>query len=260
MLAYSIGISAPLPMPCRVGQNRIPKIRTLTSQCINCPFLVTIRRVHFTERGRKMTETTYGYVRVSTQEQNEERQLLAMRAFGVEEENIVIEKLSGKDFKRPRYQRLIKALHPGDVLVVKSIDRLGRNYDEILEQWGVITKQRKAAIVVLDMPLLDTRQGRDLTGTLIADIVLQLLSYVAQTERENIRQRQAEGIAAAKASGVHFGPLPKVLPGNFEEYRQAWRDGVITLRAAAEACGMPKSTFRDASLRAEQAMSRARAK
>ena len=144
--------------------------------------------------------------------------------------------------------------------MVKSIDRLGRNYDEILEQWGVITKQRKAAIVVLDMPLLDTRQGRDLTGTLIADIVLQLLSYVAQTERENIRQRQAEGIAAAKASGVHFGPLPKVLPGNFEEYRQAWRDGVITLRAAAEACGMPKSTFRDASLRAEQAMSRARAK
>lgn len=148
-----------------------------------------------------MTETTYGYVRVSTHEQNEARQLAAMQEFGVAEKNIVVEKLSGKDFNRPRYQRLVRALQPGDVLVVKSIDRLGRNYDEILEQWGVITKKRKAAIVVLDMPLLDTRQGRDLTGTLIADIVLQLLSYVAQTERENIRQRQAEGIAAAKARG-----------------------------------------------------------
>ena len=149
-----------------------------------------------------MTETTYGYVRVSTQEQNEARQLAAMQEFGVAEKNIIIEKLSGKDFNRPCYQRLVRALRPGDVLVVKSIDRLGRNYDEILEQWSVITKKRKAAIVVLDMPLLDTRQGRDLTGTLIADIVLQLLSYVAQTERENIRQRQAEGIAEAKAKGA----------------------------------------------------------
>ena len=155
-----------------------------------------------------MTSNTYGYVRVSTQEQNEARQLTAMREFGVEEGNIVVEKLSGKDFRRPRYQRLVRSLKPEDVLVVKSIDRLGRNYDEILEQWGVITKKRKAAIVVLDMPLLDTRQGRDLTGTLIADIVLQLLSYVAQTERENIRQRQAEGIAAAKERGV---PVRSVL-------------------------------------------------
>ena len=138
-----------------------------------------------------MTGIIYGYVRVSTYEQNEARQLAAMREFGVAEENITIEKLSGKDFNRPRYRRLIRRLQPGDVLAVKSIDRLGRNYDEILQQWGTITKIRKAAIVVLDMPLLDTRQGRDLTGTLIADIVLQLLSYVAQTERENIRQRQA---------------------------------------------------------------------
>ena len=182
-----------------------------------------------------MTETTYGYVRVSTQEQNEARQLAAMQEFGVAEKNIIIEKLSGKDFNRPCYQRLVRALRPGDVLVVKSIDRLGRNYDEILEQWSVITKKRKAAIVVLDMPLLDTRQGRDLTGTLIADIVLQLLSYVAQTERENIRQRQAEGIAEAKAKGVRFGPPCHTLPDSFEELRQAWRGRRMMLRAAAEA-------------------------
>ncbi len=207
-----------------------------------------------------MAEITYGYVRVSTQEQNETRQLAAMRGFGVEGKNIVVEKMSGKDFRRPRYRKLVKALQPGDVLVVKSIDRLGRNYDEILEQWGVITKKRKAAIVVLDMPLLDTRQGRDLTGTLIADIVLQLLSYVAQTERENIRQRQAEGIAAAKARGVRFGPPPKALPDNFEQLRQAWRSKQMSLRAAAETCGLPRSTFYDAALRAELAEGGARAK
>lgn len=198
-----------------------------------------------------MAETTYGYVRVSTREQNEVRQLAAMREFGVTEEHIIVEKMSGKDFNRPRYQHLVNHLQPNDVLVVKSIDRLGRNYDEILEQWTVITKKQQAAIVVLDMPLLDTRQGRDLTGTLIADIVLQLLSYVAQTERENIRQRQAEGIAEAKARGVHFGPMPRALPENFEELRRTWRNKQITLRAAAEACGLPKSTFRDAALRAE---------
>ena len=207
-----------------------------------------------------MTETTYGYVRVSTQEQNEARQLAAMQEFGVAEKNIIIEKLSGKDFNRPCYQRLVRALRPGDVLVVKSIDRLGRNYDEILEQWSVITKKRKAAIVVLDMPLLDTRQGRDLTGTLIADIVLQLLSYVAQTERENIRQRQAEGIAEAKAKGVRFGPPCHTLPDSFEELRQAWLGRRMTLRAAAEACGIPKSTFRDAALRAEMAVNCAETK
>ena len=207
-----------------------------------------------------MSCTTYGYVRVSTREQNEARQLAAMREFGVVEKNIVTEKLSGKDFNRPLYQRLVKKLRPEDVLVVKSIDRLGRNYEEILEQWAYITKEREAAIVVLDMPLLDTRQGRDLTGTLIADIVLQLLSYVAQTERENIRQRQAEGIAAAKAKGIHFGPLPRAMPDNFEQLRRAWRDKQISLRAAAEACGVPRSTFYDAVLRAEAAEGCAEAK
>ena len=194
---------------------------------------------------------TYGYVRVSTQEQNETRQLTAMREFGVEEKNIIVEKLSGKDFCRPRYLRLVRRLQEGDVLVVKSIDRLGRNYEEILDQWGVITKERKAAIVVLDMPLLDTRQGRDLTGTLIADIVLQLLSYVAQTERENIRRRQAEGIAAAKAKGVRVGRKCHALPDSFEELRQAWRSKRISLAAAAKLCGIPRSTFYDAALRAE---------
>ena len=190
-----------------------------------------------------MEGKTYGYVRVSTREQNEARQLAAMREFGVAEENIVTEKLSGKDFNRPLYQRLVKRLGPEDVLVVKSIDRLGRNYEEILEQWAFITKERRAAIVVLDMPLLDTRQGRDLTGTLIADIVLQLLSYVAQTERENIRARQAEGIAEAKARGVKFGRPSRPLPDNFCQVHSDWRNKKMTLQQAAEACAMPKGTF-----------------
>ena len=190
-----------------------------------------------------MANNTYGYVRVSTQEQNEVRQLDAMREFGVGDENIVVEKISGRDFRRPRYQCLVRTLQPGDVLVVKSIDRLGRNYDEILEQWGIITKVRKAAIVVLDMPLLDTRQGRDLTGTLIADIVLQLLSYVAQTERENIRQRQAEGIAAAKERGVQFGRERIELPGDFPDFARQWREGSISSRRAAEELGINYKTF-----------------
>lgn len=190
-----------------------------------------------------MEGNTYGYVRVSTQEQNEARQLAAMRKFGVAEENIIVEKLSGKDFNRPRYQSLTRALCSEDVLVVKSIDRLGRNYDEILEQWAFITKERKAAIVVLDMPLLDTRQGRDLTGTLISDIVLQLLSYVAQTERENIRQRQAEGIAAAKARGVQFGRKEIELPNGFDESAQLWLDGFISGREGAKRVGMNHRTF-----------------
>ena len=190
-----------------------------------------------------MEGKTYGYVRVSTREQNEARQLAAMREFGVAEENIVIEKLSGKDFNRPHYLRLVKKLRPEDVLVIKSIDRLGRDYQEILEQWAHITKERGAAIVVLDMPLLDTRQGRDLTGTLIADIVLQLLSYVAQTERENIRQRQAEGITAAKERGVRFGRPPKPLPLNFHQLHREWREKKIRLQDAASACGMPVSSF-----------------
>ena len=199
-----------------------------------------------------MNGNTSGYVRVSTQEQNEARQLAAMREFGVAEKNIVTEKQSGKDFKRPRYRRLIGDLRPGDVLVVQSIDRLGRDYTEILEQWAVITKKRRAAIVVLDMPMLDTRQGRDLTGTLIADMVLQLLSYVAQTERESIHRRQAEGIAAAKARGVHFGPKARILPDNFKKLHRAWRGKKITLREAASACGLPKSTFYDAAVRLER--------
>ena len=148
-----------------------------------------------------MKNNVYGYVRVSTKEQNEARQVIAIREFGVDEQNIFVEKQSGKDFNRPQYKRLLRKLKAGDTLVIKSIDRLGRNYDEIIEQWRIITKEKQAAIVVLDMPLLDTRQGRDLTGTLIADLVLQLLSYVAQTEREFIRRRQAEGIAAAKKTG-----------------------------------------------------------
>ena len=171
---------------------------------------------------------TYGYVRVSTREQNIDRQLIAMRDFGVEDGNIFLDRQSGKDFERPAYRKLIKKIKPGDTLVIKSIDRLGRNYGEILEQWRVITRERQAAIAVLDMPLLDTRQKeRDLTGTLIADIVLQLLSYVAQTEREFIRQRQAEGIAAARARGVRFGRKPMERPAAFDETRDAWRRGEI---------------------------------
>jgi len=190
-----------------------------------------------------MEGKTYGYVRVSTHDQNEARQLVAMRKFGVAEENIVTEKLSGKDFNRPLYQCLVKKLGVEDVLVIKSIDRLGRNYEEILEQWAYITKERGAAIVVLDMPLLDTRQGRDLTGTVIADIVLQLLSYVAQTERENIRQRQAEGIAAAKERGVKFGRKEKPRPENFDDTAQLWLEGYISAREGARRVGMNHCTF-----------------
>lgn len=186
----------------------------------------------------------YGYVRVSTREQNEQRQVIAMKEYGVEEARIYTDKQSGKDFARKNYKRLLRKLKSGDTLVIKSIDRLGRNYEEILEQWRYITKEKQAAIVVLDMPLLDTRQTRDLTGTLIADLVLQLLSYVAQTERESIRQRQAEGIAAAKARGVRFGRAPKPLPENFRTVCRRWESGEITGTAAASECGMPLSTFR----------------
>ncbi|MBM6926069.1 recombinase family protein [Pseudoflavonifractor phocaeensis] len=190
-----------------------------------------------------MSETLYEYIRVSTREQNEDRQRIAMREFGVAEHNIVLDKQSGKDFNRPGYQRLMKKLKPGDILVIKSIDRLGRNYSEILEQWRGITKGKQAAIVVLDMPLLDTRQGKDLTGLLIADIVLQLLSYVAQTEREFIRQRQAEGIAAAKARGVKFGRRPMERPAAFEDIREMWEIGNISARGAAKQLGITHRTF-----------------
>lgn len=186
---------------------------------------------------------TYGYVRVSTREQNEDRQIIAMREFGVAESNIVLDKQSGKDFERPGYRRLVRKLKAGDTLVIKSIDRLGRNYDEILEQWRLLTKEKQIAIVVLDMPLLDTRQDRDLTGMLIADIVLQLLSYVAQTEREFNHQRQAEGIAAAKAKGVHFGRKFKDRGENFNSVMDAWRKGKISGRAAAKELGVAHGTF-----------------
>ena len=175
-----------------------------------------------------MSGIMYGYARVSTRSQKEDRQLAALREFGVAAEHIVVEKQSGKNFERPLYQKLVRAFRPGDVLAVKSIDRLGRNYDEILEQWAYITKTCGAAIVVLDMPLLDTREGRDLTGTLVADIVLQLLSYVAQTEREFIHQRQAEGIAAALERGVRFGPKRIPMPEGFDELAEDWWNGYIT--------------------------------
>ncbi len=191
-----------------------------------------------------MEGTIYGYARVSTQKQNEARQLAALRNFGVAEENIVIEKRSGKDFERPKYRRLVSRLRGEDVLVVQSIDRLGRNYSEILEQWRLITRTRKAAIVVLDMPLLDTRADRDLTGTLIGDIVLQLLSYVAQKERESIRQRQQEGIAAAKERGVHCGRKRLHIPDGFETIAAQWREGSISATIAAERLGMSRDTFR----------------
>ena len=194
----------------------------------------------------------YGYARVSTREQNAERQLIALTGFGIAETAIFVDRQSGKDFERTQYRRLMRKLKDGDTLVVKSIDRLGRNYEEILEQWRVITKEKRAAIVVLDMPLLDTRQNRDLTGTLIADIVLQLLSYVAQTEREFIRQRQAEGIAAAKARGVKFGRPPRPLPDNFYEVHKAWRDKKLTLKEAAETCDLPVGTFYGKSIQFEK--------
>lgn len=190
-----------------------------------------------------MSENLYGYVRVSTKDQNLDRQILALREFGVPEKQILQEKQSGKDFERPAYRRLMKKLKPGDTLVIKSIDRLGRNYDEILEQWRIITKEKGASIVVLDMPLLDTRQGRDLTGTLIADIVLQLLSYVAQTEREFIRQRQAEGIAAAKARGVQFGRKAMCRPNDYALIKNEWMAGEKSARAAARALNVAPSTF-----------------
>ena len=157
----------------------------------------------------------YGYVRVSTKDQNENRQLEAMKQLEILKKNIYVEKISGKDFDRPIYQKLVKKLRPDDLLYIKSIDRLGRNYEEILEQWRILTKEKKVDIVVLDMPLLDTRRGKDLIGTFLSDIVLQVLSFVAENERSNIKQRQAEGIAIAKARGVRFGRPPKPLPSNF---------------------------------------------
>ena len=188
-------------------------------------------------------EQIYGYARVSTKEQNEARQLTALREMGIPSENVYLDKQSGADFERVQYRRMLRRLGPGDTLIVKSIDRLGRNYTEILEQWRIITKNKRAAIVILDMPLLDTRQNRDLTGQLIADIVLQLLSYVAQTEREFIRQRQAEGIVAAKERGVHFGRDATPISENFPQTLAEWRAKKLGSRAAAERLGVSQTTF-----------------
>lgn len=191
-----------------------------------------------------MESTIYGYIRVSTKEQCEERQLIALREFPVPDENIFMDKLSGKDFNRPQYKKLLRKLKRGDILVIKSIDRLGRNYEEILNQWRIITKEKQADIVVLDMPLLDTRQtGRDLTGTFVADLVLQILSYVAQTERENIRQRQMEGIAAAKLRGVQFGRPRKPVPENFFDLKEQWERKEISSRKAAKELHIAQDTF-----------------
>ena len=191
-----------------------------------------------------MNERIYGYIRVSTREQNEDRQLAAMSEFGVPEENLFRDKQSDKDFDRPAYRKMMAVLQPGDTLVIKSIDRLGRNYTEILEQWRVITKEKRVAIVVLDLPLLDMRRSRDLTGVFIADIVLQLLSYVAETERRMNRQRQAEGIAAARRRGVKFGRTPMERPAQFEPLREAWKNQEISARQVAKRLGISRRTFR----------------
>ena len=185
----------------------------------------------------------YGYIRVSSRDQCDERQRAALLAWGVPPEALYADRCSGRDFQRPQYLRLMRRLRRDDLLVVKSIDRLGRDYAEVMEQWRVLTRERGVSIVVLDMPLLDTRCQRDLTGTLIADIVLQLLSYVAQTEREMIRRRQAEGIAAAKARGVEFGRPHKSLPNHFDELLCQWQRKELTAAEIAKLCGVSRSTI-----------------
>ena len=185
----------------------------------------------------------YGYIRVSSRDQNEDRQLIALKEVGTPEKHIYIDKQSGKDFNRPQYKKLLRKIKKDDLLYIKSIDRLGRNYEEILQQWRILTKEKGIDIVVLDMPLLDTRRGKDLMGTFLSDIVLQVLSFVAENERTNIRQRQAEGIAAAKAKGVKFGRPPLPLPDNFYKIHKAGRAKKLTLKQAAAACNMPVGTF-----------------
>lgn len=184
----------------------------------------------------------YGYVRVSSQGQNEDRQFIAMYEEGIERKNIFLDKQSGRDFNRPEYKKLLKKLKPGDNIFVHSIDRLGRNYEEILEQWRIITKEKKSNIVVLDMPLLDTRnQPNDLTKAFISDLVLQILSYVAQIERKNIKKRQAEGIAAAQARGIHFGREIKKMPDNFEQIVLDWRNKKYSGEKAAQMLGISRT-------------------
>lgn len=187
---------------------------------------------------------TYGYVRVSTKDQNEDRQIIAMHEYGVPDGNIYTDKQSGKDFQRPKYKKLLRKLKRNDLLYIKSIDRLGRNYTEILEQWRILTKEKGIDICVIDMPLLDTRRGKDLVGTFLSDIVLQVLSFVAENERSNIRQRQAEGIAAAKARGIRFGRPSQPLPPDFDKVYRQWQAGELNGKQAAETLGIPPSTFR----------------
>lgn len=186
---------------------------------------------------------SYGYVRISSVDQNEDRQLAIMRDEGIPEGNIFVDKKSGKDFERPEYKRLVRRLREGDLLYVLSIDRLGRNYEEIQEQWRILTKEKGIDIVVIDMPLLDTRQGKDLMGTFIADIVLQILSFVAQNERERIKERQEQGIAAAKARGVRFGRPEKELPDNFSLLVKEWERKRISLTEILKQCEISEATF-----------------
>ena len=201
-----------------------------------------------------MTGAIYGYIRVSSIDQNENRQLLAMHEKQIPAKNLYIDKQSGKDFERPNYKKLVKKLKPGDLLYILSIDRLGRNYKEIQEQWRILTKEKEIDICVIDMPLLDTRNGKDLIGTFIADLVLQILSFVAHSERENIRKRQAEGIAAAKNRGVKFGRPERPLPDNFNQVHQDWRNKKMTLQQAAAACGIPVGTFYTKAVKYEKAV------
>ena len=190
-----------------------------------------------------MENRIYGYVRVSSQEQNEDRQLIAMSEAGVARGNIFMDKQSGKDFERPNYKRLMKKLRPGDTLIIKSIDRLGRNYEEIQNQWRIITKEKKVDIVVIDMPLLDTRRDKNLLGTFISDLVLQMLSFISENERTTIRQRQAEGIAAAKKRGVRFGRPTKEAPPDFDEIIAKWQKKEMPLDEILRQYGMSESTF-----------------
>ena len=185
----------------------------------------------------------YAYVRVSTEDQNESRQMLAMAEAKVPEENVYVDKKSGKNFDRPMYQRLVRKLKKDDLLYIKSIDRLGRNYEEIMEQWRILTKKKKVDIIVIDMPLLDTRRGKDLLGTFIADLVLQLLSFIAENERGNIRQRQREGIEAAKQRGVKFGRPRKPLPENFGQLYEKWILGQISMKEIERQCNFTSTTF-----------------
>ncbi len=199
-----------------------------------------------------LSKKIYGYVRVSSIGQNEERQVIALHEIDVPDEQIYIDKQSGKDFEREQYKKLVRKMKRGDLLYVKSIDRLGRNYEEIQNQWRMLTKDKGIDICVIDMPLLDTRRGKDLMGTFVSDLVLQVLSFAAENERENIRQRQMEGIAAAKARGVKFGRPQKELPPNFHEVYKRWRTKKISVDKAALECGLARSTFYDKAIEYEQ--------